>query len=99
MHSRLHLGEADRSSIQAQGYRGRGCMQGEEAVEGKLLRMRGKIGGVVLNRSHGEAVCQKCTADKGGVNLGGGDSILCGVLPPGAEDGEMSGDRLDGSRV
>ena len=59
--------------------------------------MWGNIVIVVLDGAHGEAAYQKCTVDKGGGNLGGGCSYLCGFLPPGAEDGEIPGDRLSGS--
>ena len=54
MHSQLYLGGVEQSSIQAQGYRGRGDIQGDEAFEGKFLRVCGDSGGVVLEGTHEE---------------------------------------------
>ena len=73
MHPRLHLGKVERISVQVQGHRGGVGIQGEEAVEGKLLRVWGNSGGIVLEGAHGEAERKKCTADEEGGNLGGGN--------------------------
>ena len=90
----------EQSSVQAQVQRGGVDIYVEEAVGGRLIRVRGNSGGVVLERAHEEAEFQKCTADKRGGNLEGGrTSNLCGVLTLGAEDGEMPGDRMSGSSV
>ena len=83
----------EQSTVQAQGYRVGGNIQGEEAGDGKLLRVWGNSGGVIIEGAHGEAAWQKCTADKGG-EYGGGGGYLCGFLPPSAEDSEMPSDEL-----
>ena len=44
----------EQSSVQAQGYQVGGDIHGEEAGEGKLLRIWGNRGGVVLEDSHGD---------------------------------------------
>ena len=72
MHSRIHIGELDQSSVQAQGYRVGGDIQGEEVVEVQLLRVWDNSGGVVLEGSHVEAAWHKCTADEESTNGGGG---------------------------
>ena len=84
----------EQSSVQAQGYRGEGDIQGEETEKGKLLRVWFNSDDVVLEGAHGEASRQKGTSDDGGGYWGGGTSDICGLLLPGAEDGEMPGDRL-----
>ena len=77
----------ERGIIKAKGHRVRRGIQGEEAIEGKFLRVCGNSGGAVLEGAHGEVSYQKRTADKGGVNWGRGASYLCGFLHLGAEDG------------
>ena len=83
----------DQSSVQAQGYRVGGDIQVEEAVEGKLLRVWGNSDGVFLEGEHGEVAWQKCNAEEGGGNWEGGGYLYV-VLPLGAEDDEMSSDRI-----
>ena len=48
-----------------------------------------------MKRHHGKIIPQTREVDMGGG--GGGGSYLCGLLPPGAEDGEMTGNWLSGS--
>ena len=59
----------------------------------------GDSGSIVLEGAHGKAAWQKYTAHEGGKDMGGrgGTIYLCGFLLPGAEGGEMTGDRLSGS--
>ena len=53
-------------------------------VEGKLLRVWGKSGGIILEKEHGESACQKCNADEGGGDWGGGgDQLLMWFIYPG----------------
>ena len=82
MHTRLHMGQLDKSSIQAQGYRGGVNFQGEGAGEGKLLILWGNSAGIILKGSHGEAACQKCTPYEGGGNWGGGGPVTYVVSFP-----------------
>ena len=95
----MYLGEMEGCSIQAQGYRGGGNIQGEETGEGKLNIIWGDSGIFILEKQHGEASQKKHTADNGGRDRGGGGgtSYLCGFLPLVAKDGEMEGGRLSGS--
>ena len=58
--------------IQAQGYRGGGDIQGEEAFKVKLLRVWCESGGFILEGAHGESTWQNFTSDEGGGNWGGG---------------------------
>ena len=63
MHSWIHLGLVEQSSIQAKGYIGGRNIQGEESVEGKLLIVWGNNGIFVLKGAHVEAAWQKFTSD------------------------------------
>ena len=74
-----------------------GNVQGVEAVKSKFHSILGDSGDVFLEGAHGEAAWQKYTADEVGLYRGGGGSYLCGFLTPGAEDSEMTSDRLSGS--
>ena len=59
--------------------------------------MWGDSGGVLLEGSYVDATLQQINRQGRWKFGGGGTSDLCGVLPPGAEYGEMPGYRLSGS--
>ena len=91
----------DRSSVQAHDYRGGENIQGEEAIEGKLIRVWGNSSGIILLRgmwrgSMSEVYCRQGRCKWG---RGGETSHLCGVFPLGAEDSDMTGDKMSGSNT
>ena len=55
--------------------------------------------GIVPQGTHVEETWQEYRIDEGGGDRGrgGGGDYLCGLHPPGAEDGEMPGEGLSGS--
>ena len=82
MHFWIHLGKVERGSVQAQGHRLGGYIQGDKAGEVKLRRMWGDSGGFDPEGEHGETSWHKCTAYKEGGNVGGGGEVTYVVSFP-----------------
>ena len=74
-----------------------GNLQGEESGEGELHNMWSDSGGVIPEKTHGEATWKESAADEGGGDKGGRGGFLCGFLPPGAQYGEMPSSGMSGS--
>ena len=62
--------------------------------EGKFLRVRCDGCRLFNEEINGASTWSQCTPDKGGRQVGARMNHPCVALPPGFEDGEISGSRL-----